>query len=181
MVRGSGKVEYERLYFAGYPYNPYREDGRLERVARKLTTLIKGKRILDVGCAYGHIAGYLNKWGYDAYGCDISTWCGEQSKALISGRYIQCHAAFLPFKDKSFDVLFTESTLEHIDEKYSVQILNEFHRVSDLKIIHVSFRDDYGHITVKSYDWWREKMPPNTYFSQTGKSVDIEDHWEYIA
>lgn len=72
-----------------------------------------GKNILDIGCGSGTLVKVLkDKYGRNikATGIDISR-LGNSEKYL---HFIQGSAMNLPFKDKSFDLIFITDVLEHI-------------------------------------------------------------------
>jgi len=49
---------------------------------------IVGKKVLDVGCAYGFLVKYLVEKGVDAYGMDFSSYAISQVPPEIQGRII---------------------------------------------------------------------------------------------
>jgi len=89
-----------------------------------------GNKILDVGCFSGEYVFYLNKKGYDAYGCDIKenlSWKKNISKFQIGSLYS------LPYNNKSFDTILVFEVLEHLE---ALRIaLRELKRVSRKNVI----------------------------------------------
>lgn len=81
----------------------------------KLFKDVKGKKILDIGCGHGRMINYFNKRGAKAYGIDISpesvNFC--KSNGLNVRKADTCD---LPFKDNSFDVVYSIGVVEHFDE-----------------------------------------------------------------
>lgn len=75
----------------------------------------KPKRILDVGCATGKILKSLKGMlpSSSFYGCDISS---KMLKIAKDNNYSSIHADItnLPFKDNSFDFVYTLEVLEHL-------------------------------------------------------------------
>jgi ubiquinone/menaquinone biosynthesis C-methylase UbiE len=112
---------------------------------------------------------------------DISAWAGLQSREIIPGCYIRGHIAWLPFKDKVFDLCYCEGVLEHIEEQLIDRVMNEMYRVSHKRILGVSFDapNTLGHICNHSLEWWVEKIPSGTYLGFTGRSLDRENIWLY--
>ena len=86
------------------------------------------KSILDVGCNTGMFVGDLQKKGFDAYGCDVSSEAiefGTQRRVknlrVISGPLLPI------YKDNSFDVTICLDVLEHIED--DAQTLQEINRI----------------------------------------------------
>lgn len=82
----------------------------------------KGKRALDVGCAYGYACEILKGNGYETYGIDISRWGAKKAKDNINGQFLICDAETrFPFKTKTFNLITCLDVLEHLD--YPVLVL----------------------------------------------------------
>ncbi len=47
------------------------------------TGLVSGKRVLDIGCAYGYLTDILTARGADVSGIDISAWAISQAQSLF--------------------------------------------------------------------------------------------------
>ncbi len=71
-------------------------------------------RFLDIGCAYGFLVQTASKC-FEAYGIDISKFAIQESSKFSSG-ISRVSGSYLPFKDKSFDVVTIIDTLEHIPQ-----------------------------------------------------------------
>lgn len=69
-----------------------------------------GARILDFGCGAGNMVEEYSARGYDAFGCDIRA---EESAQL---RRIDEKNPFLPFADDTFDFVFSDQVLEHVQD-----------------------------------------------------------------
>ena len=72
------------------------------------------KLALDVGCAYGFVVDLLSKFGYRAFGVDISDYALTEGKNLGVQNMIQSDASHLPFGDSSFDLVTCFEVLEHL-------------------------------------------------------------------
>jgi ubiquinone/menaquinone biosynthesis C-methylase UbiE/uncharacterized protein YbaR (Trm112 family) len=78
-----------------------------------------GKLFLDIGCGWGRwCISAINK-GYVAVGIDPSLGAVMAGKRVahelgLSPKYIVGDSRFLPFKDSTFDVVFSYSVLQHL-------------------------------------------------------------------
>jgi len=82
---------------------------------RKILKNIKGKQVLDVGCATGTHTALLVKKGAEVTGVDASKAMVTLAKQNLSGiRIHHADMSRLPFKDASFDVLFYGLCLHYV-------------------------------------------------------------------
>lgn len=92
---------------------------------------LEGKKILDLGCGAGEAAVYFASKGAVATGCDIS---GELLKIAqrvakkngVKLSILQVNAKALPYKNESFDFVFGNGVLHHVD---LIPCVQEVHRV----------------------------------------------------
>lgn len=91
--------------------------------------------VLDVGCAGGHFVKMLRDNGYQGYGVDISHYALHHYKAAPT--IILAHAAYLPYRDKTFDIVYSHELLEHIPEELALPTIKEFCRVGRHWQIHL--------------------------------------------
>ncbi len=74
----------------------------------------KPLKILDSGCGTGRVVKEFLKLGYDAFGIDI-----DHERASYfddENRFFFADGCFLPFGDRTFDVIISFGVLEHIGE-----------------------------------------------------------------
>jgi 2-polyprenyl-3-methyl-5-hydroxy-6-metoxy-1,4-benzoquinol methylase len=117
-------MPFEKDYFSGRGYK-----GKEKLVKRNVLEVIKwasrvagadfscgrGKRALDVGCAYGYTSDVLASLGYETCGVDVSKWGVSQAKRQSRGDFMVCDAeTSLPFKAGSFDLVTCFDVLEHL-------------------------------------------------------------------
>lgn len=100
---------------ASFEYNAF--PGMVEEITRALSG-----RILDVGAAGGWLVNYLRKRGRETYGIDtdVEHLRGEH---LVAGT-----PGLLPFRDKTFDGVFSGFCLSFVEDKEAA--LEEFARVT---------------------------------------------------
>lgn len=71
---------------------------------------MKGKKVLDVGCASGWVSWWAIKEGADITACDI--YSSGVHKSL---NFTKCPKEKMPFDDNSFDMVITANVLHHGD------------------------------------------------------------------
>jgi len=86
------------------------------------------KTVLDAGCGRGFFVKKLIEAGYQTYGCDVF----DELK-LDGCTYVQANIEKLPFRDKQFDVVICNHTLEHV--KNFDKAVSELKRVAKNKLI----------------------------------------------
>jgi SAM-dependent methyltransferase len=158
-----------RICYGGYRYM----EGRWEKVARAMADHYKlkaGDKILDVGCGKGYLLYDFTKVvpGIDVTGLDISPYAIANAKEEIKDRIKLGNATALPFPDKSFDLVFSLTTLHNLHNYDLDKALREVERVGRNKYICVeSYRNEqekanllYWQVTCESFctpeewDWW---------------------------
>jgi SAM-dependent methyltransferase len=105
---------------AQFTHRAIRELARFERASDVV--------VLDFGCGRGDLIQQLLSFGYDAYGCDVSTdWVRNPGVDETRFRKIGLDPYRLPFEDGSFDVVVSTSVLEHAQNKEDC--FREIHRI----------------------------------------------------
>jgi SAM-dependent methyltransferase len=168
-----------KICYGGYRYM----EGRWEKVARAMAEhygIKPGDKILDVGCGKGFLLFDFTKVvpGVEVYGLDISEYAIENSKEEIKDRIQVGNAIKLPFEDRSFDFVYSITTLHNLHCYDLDKALREIERVGkDNKYLCVeSYRNEvekanllYWQVTCEAFntpeewDWW---------FKQTGYTGD---------
>ncbi len=99
-------------------YNSHRKI--LERVMNRELELPRDAKLLDVGCGRGSTLTSFREWGFtDTIGIEVADSGLElcQQNGLILGKDIfKIDATNTPYKDRSFDVVFSEGILEHYED-----------------------------------------------------------------
>jgi len=93
----------------------------------------KGKRVLDFGSGVGTNSGLF--YPDDYVGAEVDASRVEESKYTFPNHrfqkisYILSSNDYLPFPDKSFDIIFVSLCLHHIDSNTCKVLLKEFRRL----------------------------------------------------
>ena len=84
-----------------------------------------GMNVLDVGCGTGNtITELVRKTGVQGWGIDIDGTLFRENEQV---RLISADAQALPFRDNSFDAIYSAATLQYVPDK--LKALNEMRRV----------------------------------------------------
>jgi 2-polyprenyl-3-methyl-5-hydroxy-6-metoxy-1,4-benzoquinol methylase len=78
-------------------------------------TELNEQLLLDVGCGNGILCKSLAEKGATVFGIDYSTsvWNAEKAMSHSNACYLQADLHFLPFKDNSFDVVYSNGVIHH--------------------------------------------------------------------
>jgi ubiquinone/menaquinone biosynthesis C-methylase UbiE len=112
------------------PYYKYYDSCILDEI-RDLKEI---ETILEVGCYTGKMLSLIQKEFYqrEITGCDIGSeqllLCRNKTNLADVG-LVQCDAAFLPFKNNTFDLVLTSTCLQHIPDSSITQTIGELNRV----------------------------------------------------
>ena len=127
--------------------------------------LPENAKILDVGCGSGTLAKFWRERGYNITGLDFS----DKSLKITRSKGIYCvkgDAKRLPFKDNTFDLVYSDGLLEHfIDPK---PILAECFRVSRKYVLTIVPRNTL-------YNWIHNLIikPPKEYKKKDSEWVEF--------
>lgn len=158
-------------------YGGYRYDGRWLPVAQAMAKhygLKAGDRVLDVGCGKGFLLYEFTRAvpGLIVQGIDLSSYAIENAHEPVKPFLKVANANALPFEDKSFDLVFSITTLHNLKCYDLEKALGEMERVGrgGKHIVVESFRTEeekvnllYWQLTCESFcwpeewEWWFKK------------------------
>ncbi|MCK4505349.1 MAG: class I SAM-dependent methyltransferase [Candidatus Aegiribacteria sp.] len=98
-------------------------------ILKRNCRITENTRILEVGCGSGPVAGRLERLTPMVYGVDISPTAAELTKETGVGTAIT-DARELPFKDESFDLVYSTGVVDLFDDSGAAAILREMVRVT---------------------------------------------------
>lgn len=90
------------------------------RPAFELLGSVRGRRVLDYGCGHGMAAGVLARRGARVTAFDLSSGYLDEARRRAEANgvaidFIQADAECLPFADDSFDCVWGNAVLHHLD------------------------------------------------------------------
>lgn len=93
----------------------------IRREMERQGTWREGLRFLDLGCGLGLYAEFWHSRGFTVTGLDLNPALIDRARtraaaAQLPIRYQVGHAGQVPFADGSFDVVYTNSLLEHVPD-----------------------------------------------------------------
>lgn len=122
--------------------------------------------VLDVGCGAGEHAKLLKKFCNTVYGVDASTNMVKASNNNFGcGFAVKADSAYLPFRDSSFDLVYTSSLLHHVKDSVRIdRTISEMVRVSKKTICILEFNSfnpfvKYLLFKLCPYDAGDERIP----------------------
>ncbi len=117
---------YDKKYFKEHDFLD-------ELSAKTIQIMLKDyglKKVLDVGCGTGRLVKFLNKRGFDAFGCDSEALGLKIARKINKkGKIFKASAEELPLENESFDLVSALSVIEHLSEKGGINFIKEARRV----------------------------------------------------
>ncbi len=116
-------------------------------------------RILDLGTGCGHLVKLLREKGCEAWGVDSGEYAIANSCA--PGYILKSSVTDLPFRDDSFDVVFSNGLWEYLTLEEIAAGAKEIWRVGARQVHHIDhdktdFREDF--VTWKPLWWWDAQL-----------------------
>lgn len=117
---------YDKDYFEARDILP----ANLVITIKNLMRANKLEVLLDVGCGSGQLVKFMNNIGFCAKGCDLSTAAVKKARKINKkGSIVRASATYLPFVEKSFDIVTCISVVEHLTPKEVETFFKETRRV----------------------------------------------------
>lgn len=99
------------------------------QILKRNCRITRNTRILEVGCGSGPVAGMLVRLTPMVSGVDISPTAAELTKETGAGTSV-ADARALPFRDGSFDLVYSTGVVDLFDDAGAAAILKEMVRVA---------------------------------------------------
>jgi ubiquinone/menaquinone biosynthesis C-methylase UbiE len=149
--------KFDKKYFDDIWGTIHRHD-YCESLAESLISKYGKVRFLDIGTGCGELVRLLREKGCVAYGLEIS----EYAVANSHGNVVLGSVTDIPFKDNSFDVVFSQGLWEYVPEEDIAKAWKECNRVGKIQEHNIdclgSGLAEETFVTSKPREWWDEKL-----------------------
>jgi ubiquinone/menaquinone biosynthesis C-methylase UbiE len=129
-----------------------------ESLANRLIAKYGKVRFLDIGTGCGELVRVLREKGCIAYGIDIS----EYAVANSHGNVLLGDVRDIPFKDNSFDVVFSQGLWEYVKEEEIDKAWAECNRVGKIQEHNIdpigSVTGEEGFVNLKTTEEWGKRL-----------------------
>jgi ubiquinone/menaquinone biosynthesis C-methylase UbiE len=151
------KPRYDEVY-STLDYGPL-ETARGFLGAMDMLPRLRGEqKVLCVGSGNSYEAVLFSLNDKDTYTLDYY----HPKVKKLAGKQVCGQGQAIPFKDETFDLVFSAECLEHIPENEVDQFLSELYRVGSKEYYFtIAERDDppyHTHICLHSIEWWMDKL-----------------------
>ena len=155
-------------------YGGFYYDGRWRSVAEKIAihyNLTSQSKVLDIGCGKGFLVYEFTQIvpGINIRGIDISKYAIDNAKEEVKNLISVGLAQRLPYKDKSFDLVISLTTLHNLYIYDFKKAIREIERV----------KRENSYITVEAYRNEKEKFNMMCWVL-TGECFFHEKEWEFL-
>jgi 2-polyprenyl-3-methyl-5-hydroxy-6-metoxy-1,4-benzoquinol methylase len=110
--------------YSGYisTFDEHREQfmNIFEKRHRDLLHNVSGKRLLEIGCAYGFLLDFLRKKGWEVTGVEISPLSSSYARNELGLNVLTGSVETAEFEKHSFDVILLLDVLEHLHRPFDV-------------------------------------------------------------
>jgi ubiquinone/menaquinone biosynthesis C-methylase UbiE len=126
--------------------------------ANKLLTsqAIQGKKVLELGCAYGFIVEDLRNMGVDAYGIDFSKYALGKASPEVKPYLIEgdIRTILSGYKNKEFDLVFGITILQCLKDTEITPLMTEVKRIGKKAYFIEAETSNPNYYNLKSTDTW---------------------------
>jgi SAM-dependent methyltransferase len=145
--------------YVGYPLELNGFEGNFVSLAGELIANFAPNRVLDVGCATGHLVKAIRDLGVEVEGIDYSEWAVNNAVTPV----VQGSALDLPWEREDFDLVISQDFMEHMHPDDLPKVIAEQVRVTRAggAIAHlIPFYDTDppvqvdAHLCQATKDWW---------------------------
>lgn len=151
-------MKFDKQYFDDIWSTVHRHD-YCDTKANELIAKYGVGRYLDIGTGCGYLVKTLRDKGCEAYGLEISEYAVENSH----GNVLLGDVRDIPFKDNSFDVVYSQGLWDYIPEEDIQGAWIECNRVGKEQEHNIDTTQDTAEwtkdfATYKPAEWWEEKL-----------------------
>ncbi|MGI9012943.1 MAG: methyltransferase domain-containing protein, partial [Phycisphaerales bacterium] len=182
-------------------FDPFYKGGWQSRYAEMIDRAfgLRGKSMLDVGCAAGALASAFTDRGAGITGVDICRYFIEASPfENVRGQLQVTPAWNLPFPDNAFDLIHCSQVLEHVPEEKQCEVFAELRRVlrpdgllfaaMPMGEDHEDEWDDVTHTCLHDFGFWKGLAENAGFGHVTSRWEPLHGHpmyreyqWSYLV
>jgi SAM-dependent methyltransferase len=171
----------------GVGYGGYIYDGRYAGSADRMIQyygLREGDEVLEIGCSKGHVLVEFLKRGILVSGIDLSSYAVENAVSEVRPHIVHGSCETLPWKDRSFDFVYSKETMPHLTENQLRVAIPEMMRVCRTENIFLEIQvsnSEHGqnlvkawdetHVTIHGVDWWRNFLSDLNFVGQVNFKI----------
>lgn len=150
----------------------YRSESVAARYGDRFLAFLEGDRLLDVGCGPGPDLETFATEGYDVTGLDLTpAFLEAAAEHVPEADLARGDMRRLPFRDGSFDGIWSSAAFLHVPRSDAVETLREFRRVLD--------RDGAVYVSVKREGY--EETDANGRFFEYYRPAELRSALEAAA
>lgn len=158
MLDANYMVKFNKKYFDDIWSTIHRHD-YCDTLSNLLISKYGRVRFLDIGTGCGYLVKLLNDKGAIAMGLEISDYAVDNSH----GNVILGTVTDIPFKDNSFDVVYSQGLWEYVKEDDIQKAWAECNRVGKIQEHNIDTTTDTAEwskdfVTHKPKEWWDKKL-----------------------
>lgn len=119
---------------------------------------LKGKKVLEIGCAKGFLIKDLRDMGVDAWGIDVSQYAIDNCESEVAP-YLKVgdvRTALSQYKNREFDIVFSLRFLECISEEDLPNLISETNRISKFQFHGIDEDGNENFYLLNPLEWWIE-------------------------
>jgi len=163
LAHNAGYRKYRRWYRkdpGSFPDADQHFDEYWKDVAYKITQRfnLTGKKVLDIGCAYGFLVEDLRSFGVDAYGIDISQYAYDQAtpevQPYLTVADVRTHLQ--SYKKNEFLAVYSLRFLPCMSDEDLEIIIPEMNRISKYQLHGIDLKLLPQYYNTKTIEEWLE-------------------------
>ena len=157
--------DYEEWYYNRPRIKEYLSNEKIWINLVDMIQYFKPDRVFEFGSGLGNVLKKCRHRGIDILGSETSRYAIQNS--LCGERLIQIGEipeTKLPFRDGSFDLIFSSEVMEHVKEEYTEASIKELNRICSRYALLTINTFDYeqpGHVNMHPRSWWLEIFEKN--------------------
>ena len=144
---------------------------------------LKGRKLLEIGCGMGDQLAYFASRGAEVVGIDVSQESLIFAQRMLqeqklTGKVLEMSAEKLEFKDNSFDLIYINSALMHVDHQKVLQECRRVLKKGRALIILEPLKYNPLMMVYRLFSPYRKTKPQ--YMSVGEFRMLAEEFWEYV-